>query len=365
MLFTVSSKAQKITEISWSIAAEFPSAIGQEVSLGVAGPVTGVYKNIFFVGGGANFPDAMPWNGGKKKYYNSIYAYQKNKHGIIILQKKFLLPSPIAYTANCSTPQGFIFAGGENENGISNKVYLLEWDKKEQNIITKSLPDLPLALTNAAAVYHNNTIYLAGGETKEAVSDKLFCLQLNDLSTGWKQVSGLPKPISHTVLLATENKLYLVGGRKKNPSGISDLYSSVFEFNILTNQCKEIQPLPYALSAGTGVVFKNNLYMFGGDKGETFHKTEELIAAINAEKDSLKKQQLILQKNELQQSHPGFSKAIQMFNTKTNKWSTIGELPFTSPVTTTAVKIKNDILIPCGEIRAGVRTPNILFGEIK
>ena len=59
--------------------------------------------------------------------------------------------------------------------------------------------------------------------------------------------------------------------------------------------------MPYALSAGTGILYDaNNIILFGGDKGTVFHKTETLIAAINAEKDEVKKQELIKQKNKLQ-----------------------------------------------------------------
>lgn len=40
----------------------------------------------------------------------------------------------------------------------------------------------------------------------------------------------------------------------------------------------------------------NNIILFGGDKGIVFNKTEKLIAAINAEKDPVKKQELIQKK---------------------------------------------------------------------
>jgi len=38
--------------------------------MGVAGPLAGVDRGMLLVGGGCNFPDSMPWAGGKKKYYN-------------------------------------------------------------------------------------------------------------------------------------------------------------------------------------------------------------------------------------------------------------------------------------------------------
>ena len=37
----------------------------------------------------------------------------------------------------------------------------------------------------------------------------------------------------------------------------------------------------------------------------------------------------------------------------------------TGYVTTTVIKWDHDIIIPSGEIKAGVRTPNVLVGKIK
>jgi N-acetylneuraminic acid mutarotase len=161
------------------------------------------------------------------------------------------------------------------------------------------------------------------------------------------------------------NTIYLCGGRKKNSNGISDLYNNVFEYDITANRWNEKTPLPYALSAGTGILYDaNNIILFGGDKGIVFHKTETLIAAINIEKDDGKKHDLLIEKNKLQTEHPGFSNEILLYNIKTNIWKVIDTIPFDTPVTTTAFKWKNEIIIPSGEIKAGVRTPNILSVKI-
>jgi N-acetylneuraminic acid mutarotase len=47
-----------------------------------------------------------------------------------------------------------------------------------------------------------------------------------------------------------------------------------------------------------------------------------------------------------------------------NEWKQLGEIPFPAPVTTTAIKWNKQIIIPGGEIRAGVRTPYILEAKI-
>ena len=155
MPFFVLTHAQNAKGITlrWKIAAELPSLDGKSRSLGFAGPVTGVYNNVMVVAGGANFPDKMPWQGGKKKYYDDVYVYLNNKNTLTLYKKRFKLPFPVAYAACTSTPAGIIYAGGENEQGISSKVILLQWDGSNETIISRELPDLPVGLTNASATF--------------------------------------------------------------------------------------------------------------------------------------------------------------------------------------------------------------------
>lgn len=372
MFFTVPALAQKKQNyiLKWDIAAELPADSGQHNSLGVAGPVTGIHNNVLFVGGGANFPDAMPWQGGTKKYHTAIHVYNAKQCKLKLLPKLFSLPYPVAYAASCNTASGVLYAGGENEKGISDKVWLMIWEDKTEEILFKTLPSLPFPVTNAAATLIGNTVYLAGGETTQNTSVQFLSLDLNNFAAGWKKLADIPQPVSHTVLTValtkTSGKIYLCGGRKKNSNGISTLYNNVFMYDVTTNSWQQKKSLPYELSAGTGIMQdEKNIIVFGGDKGIVFNETETLIAAINAEKDPAKKQELMRRKNNLQSQHPGFSKELLQYNIKSDTWKIIDSIPFDTPVTTTAVKWGSCVLIPSGEIRAGVRTPHIFQATIQ
>ncbi|HEU4632840.1 MAG TPA: kelch repeat-containing protein [Flavisolibacter sp.] len=355
--------------MQWKIAGELPPTDGQEKSLGVAGPVAGVSNDVLLVAGGANFPDAMPWQGGKKKYYREGFVFKKRNDSLDCF-KRFQLPYSMAYSANCSTPAGIVAAGGEAENGISSKVLLLGWNSKTESVELYPLPDLPLAVTNAAIACRETVVYLAGGETKTGVSNRFFRLDLENVAAGWNELPSLRQPVSNAVMMVQSNGqndcVYLIGGRKKNAGSTSDLYASVFQFDLSAGQWQEKRPLPYALSAGTGIAAGDNgIFVFGGDRGETFHKTELLIAEIAGEKDEVKKGRLNEQKASLQASHPGFSKEVLLYNTKKDKWTRAGCIPFDTPVTTTAVQWDREAVIPSGEVRAGVRTSKILMVESK
>lgn len=347
---------KEVSNLEWGIAAEIPPEEGQLRSIGYAGPVAGTNNGVLIVGGGANFPDSMPWLGGAKKYHDELWVYKPEESNF----KLFKLPYTLAYSANVSTGKGIVSIGGENENGIITGVLLTQWNGTEA-VITK-LPSLPVAITNAAATVVGDVLYVAGGETKDAASPKFFTLSMGDTARGWQELKELPRATSHAVLLAVDDhKLYLIGGRKKTTSGISDLYASNYEYNIAANEWKERKSLPYALCAGTGVVLiQDYIVMFGGDKGETFHKAEKIISRINAEKDSVIKEQLIKEKIQIQSSHPGFSKELLWYNIKRDEWVVKGAIPFDVPATTSAVKFGDKVYIPSGEIKAGVRTPQIL-----
>ncbi len=371
MLFSFTTIAQKGPSIAlqWNIAGELPHTDGHP-ALGIAGPLVGIHNNVLIVGGGANFPDGMPWDGGKKKYYDELFVFRKNGDSLIAINKKFHLPVALAYVANCSTFQGLICAGGENADGLSNKVWQIQWNDKANDLVVNHLPDLPFALANASITSVGNQVYFAGGELSTGVSNKFLRLDLDKLNEGWKELPSLPKEVSHAIMVVlsdgNNNCIYVIGGRKKNENAASDLYQSVFKYDLLSNQWKERKPLPYALSAGTGLaISEHSILLFGGDRGATFYKTEELIVAINAEKNESKKEQLIQQKKQLQISHPGFSKEVLLYNTLKNKWTGVGCFPYPVPATTTAVLWDGDIIIPSGEIKAGIRTPQILRASIE
>ena len=305
---------KKANAISFSIAGELPSNNGQPVSLGVAGPVTGVHGKMMFVAGGANFPDSMPWQGGKKKYYNRIDVFTKTSNHLVTVADNFTVPDKIAYAASCSTPNGVLYAGGENETGISDKAFLLKWDDATKSVVAEQLPALPVAVTNAAATSHSNIVFIAGGESREGVSDKCWSIDLSNSASGWK----------------------------------------------------ELESLPYPLSAGTGVAIGSaGIILFGGDRGTTFSKVESYLSAISNATNETEKQQLIRQKNQLLTSHPGFSKEILLYNISTGKTKTAGTVPYPVPVTTTAFWWDKVVMIPSGEIKAGIRTPQVLMAKVK
>lgn len=353
-----------VNDLQWEAAFSLPSSEGRLPHLGLAGPVVGVSDGALLIGGGANFPDKLPWEGGMKKYHHAMYVYECTASASQPSVRCLEMPFSIAYAASCSTAKGLAIAGGEHEGGLSEKVYLLIWHALDQKMEVSALPALPFAVTNAALTSIDNRLYLAGGETVDGVSDQLLALNLSELEKGWIQQTKLPYAVSHTNLVAKDGGLFLIGGRKRNSEGLSDFYRSVWRLDLENDIWEERASLPEALSAAAALAYgKDAIWMFSGDNGLTFRKVEELLISLKKARDPESIAHLNQQRTALQTAHPGFSKQVWCYRLAADTWEAKQAIPYEAPVTTTAVVWGDKVILPSGEVRAGIRSPRIWVGK--
>src|SRR5690349_7056240 len=78
-------------ETEWKREQDLPVALGR------AGMMAGVHHGMLIAGDGANFPGEMPWDGGKKAYYDEIFVIGPNSGGV--WRSAGRLPAPRAYSA--------------------------------------------------------------------------------------------------------------------------------------------------------------------------------------------------------------------------------------------------------------------------
>ncbi|AYN04286.1 galactose oxidase [Flavobacterium sp. 140616W15] len=369
------SQKTNISHVEWKKAAQLLNPDGS-LSLGFAGPINGISNNALIVAGGANFQEKMPWEGGKKHYSKEIHVLQKSGDQYT-WDKNVLttLPEPIAYSGNTVTNLGVVYVGGENENGLSNKAYILNWNANKNEVEIKSLPNYPIVVTNIALTHIDNVVYAIGGDEVKRSSDLVFSIDLNKANPEWKALPKLPMPLANSVAVVQNDKngknIYIIGGRTKTPSGISDLHNTTFVFNFKKQIWENRANISDGenttnFSAGAGVAIGNEyILIVGGDNGKTFHKIETYLSQIAKSDSDEEKTRLIAEKNKLNTTHTGFYNAILLYNTHTDKWSKIGELPFLAQVTTTATIWDDKIVLSNGEIKPGVRTPDVMLGTVK
>ncbi|MBD1424290.1 hypothetical protein [Sphingobacterium arenae] len=358
------SSAEKSKTIVWNNQTKLPANADGSSHLGLAGPVAGMMGDKLLIAGGANFPGKMPWDGGAKQYATETYIYQL-ENGVLTFLTQSELKEAIAYPGNCSVGQILYVAGGENESGAVKSVK--KFSLKGNTLQEESLPDLPLALTNGSLVFASNKLYFVGGENQQLVSDKIYRLDLSAENMVWEEAFTLAHPVSNAVVVSDKkNKLYIAGGRMRNTDSLSTIYNQLFEVDLPSGSINKITDLPQPTAAGTGIWDDDgHILLFGGDHAETFHRVEALIAQINQTTDASWRNTLIEEKAVLQRQHPGFSSHTWSFNVVQKKWKKQDDIIGESPVTTTALRHQNSVIIPSGEIRAGVRTDQILVGHMK
>ena len=369
------SQKKEVNHVDWKTAAKLKNSDGS-LSIGFAGPINGISNDILIVSGGANFPDKMPWEGGKKSYSKTIHVLEKCKDQYTWNNEvKSELPEAIAYCGSTSTDLGVVYVGGENENGLSNKSYLLKWNAAKKEVEAKVLPDFPFAIANISLTHIGNTVYAVGGDEAAKSSDFFASLDLNEANPQWKALPNLPLALANAVVIAQKGKngvnIYVVGGRTKTASGISDLHNTTFVYDVKNQSWNTAATISDGksstnFSAGAGVaVGSHSVLIVGGDNGVIFHQIETYLSQIAQAKSDEEKAELIAKKNKLVTNHPGFYNGILLYNTLTDQWSKIGELPFLPHVTTPAVLWDKKIILSNGEIKPGIRTPNVMLGTIK
>lgn len=369
------SQKKEVNHVDWTTAAQLQNSDGS-LSIGYAGPINGISNEVLIVSGGANFPDKMPWEGGKKSYSKTIHVLEKCKDQYTWNNEvKSVLPEAIAYCGSTSTDLGVVYVGGENENGLSNKSYLLKWNAAKKEVEAKVLPDFPFAIANISLTHIGNTVYAVGGDEAAKSSDFFASLDLNEANPQWKALPNLPLALANAVVIAQKGKngvnIYVVGGRTKTASGISDLHNTTFVYDVKNQSWNTAATISDGksstnFSAGAGVaVGSHSVLIVGGDDGVIFHQIETYLSQIAQAGSEELKAELIAKKNKLVTNHPGFFKGILLYNTLTNEWSKVGDLPFLPHVTTPAVLWDKKIILSNGEIKPGIRTPNVMLGTIK
>ncbi len=327
----------------WAIAAEalvwtrLPDLPDAE---GFAGPFAGVSHGALVVAGGANFPDAKPWQGGSKVWYDSIHVLDKPDGAWRSIDK---LPRPLGYGVSLTTERGIVCIGGSDAQRHYADCFLLA---VEGNVArTSSLPALPRPCANACGALLGRSIYVAGGleEASDAVALKTFwALDLDHIDQGWQELDPWP---GEGRMLATagvqDGAFHLFGGAAllagSDGAPVRRWLRDCYRF-VPGRGWQRIADLPRAVVAAPSpapAIGQTHLLVLGGDDGK--------------------------QVNDPPQTHRGFGREVLAYHTDTGTWSVQGKLPF-SLVTTLVVRWNERIVVPGGEAKPGVRSVEVWSG---
>jgi len=337
----------------WEQLPDLPPISGQQEPLGVAGAFIGVHNNALIIAGGTNFNKPF-WNQ-PKVWHDNIWVLVKDKNKNYHWVDGGHLDKAIAYGASVSTDFGVICLGGNNGTETFSDVFLLKWNAATGYVEKEILPRLPKPCAFSSATIIGTVVYVAGGtynSNLESAMNNFWSLDLSKKGSDefyWKELPSWPgPPRAFNITVAQHNGVedcvYVISGRWKKKNGQVEFLKDVFEFSPSRyfqnkknqNPWQRRTNIPVCVMAGPGIaVGQSHIFILGGDDGSLFHLT-----------DSLK------------EKHPGFPKQAWAYHTITDTWISLGSLP-ANHVTTRAVFWDDAIVIPSGEVRPRVRTPNI------
>jgi solute:Na+ symporter, SSS family len=374
--------------LKWSELPQLPPAPGYEKQIGLAGTFAGANNDALIVAGGANFPEALPWENGQKIWWEDIFVLEKAAEGKYqwLTDKSFKLPKPSAYGVSISTPEGIVCIGGCDAERCHKDVFLLKWDPEAKHLSMEAMPSLPRPLAFMAGAMVRNTIFVAGGqETMNGglATKNFFALDLSKKNRAgefkWRELDAWPGPARIANLAVSQSDgsaecFYMFSGRNPGPDKSTEILTDAYKYNPVTGKWEKLADItlnddeePRCIMAGTAIDYgDNHVLVFGGDRGDLFLELEQLsqgITQAEQEANNALSEQLKSKHTQMLIHHLGFSKDILAYNTITDSWDNISELPTSSHVTTSAVYWNGSIVIPSGEIRPGVRTSRIWQAE--
>ncbi|MGH9752297.1 MAG: galactose oxidase [Blastocatellia bacterium] len=311
---------------------------------GFAGAFAGVSNGALIVAGGANFPDQPVWEGGKKHWSDKIFVLEKPDGE---WRSGGAGPKALGYGVSITTDKGLLCVGGADANRHYTDVFLLEWI--EGKIEQTALPSLPKPCAYASGAKVGDVIYVAGGiETPTATRamKTFWSLDLSRRDARWQELESWPGSERMLSVAAARNgAFYLFSSVALSaaPDGspkrtyLKDAYR--YEPGKGWTRLADL-PHPVAAAPTPAALFgKSRILIFGGDDGSKL--------GFQPVKD-----------------HPGFSRRALIFHADSGKWEEAGAIE-AAHVTTAMVAWRGGFVIPSGEIRPGVRSPEVWFVEDK
>ncbi|MCY2976604.1 MAG: galactose oxidase [Planctomycetota bacterium] len=305
---------------------------------GFAGLFAGTQNDVLIVAGGASFPDKMPWEGGKKVWYDRVYALESIDGKWKDIGK---LPRSLGYGVSISIDDSIICIGGSDSHRHYADCFRIQY--RDGRLVTTLLPSLPKPCANSCGTMIKNVVYVAGGLESPTATSTLktfWSLDLADSNAVWKEHETWPgSGRMLSVAAALDESFYLFSGAdlKTLSDGstsreyLRDAYS--YQPNYGWRRIADMPRPTVAAPSPAAKIGESTLLIISGDDGEDvdFQPIEK---------------------------HPGFPKSGLTYNTINNSWEFKESFPF-GHVTTSSVQWHNHFIIPSGEIRPGKRSPNV------
>lgn len=365
MLYPADVAAQTPHAVSFERIFGFPSH-EEGIAKGVSACFAGAIGDSLVMAGGCNFPDTPAAEGGQKRYYKGIYAAKVTERKALDWQLVGELPEPCAYGVTIQLPDALLLIGGNNHDGSSAKV--LKLGLKAGKALLETWPSLPTPMDNFTGSTDDNRVLVYNGE-------HLFALDLQAPGKGWSElslahpakigqpVSGFSGGIFHvwggaTAKTAHEEATLRIEGtrfcedKERFQEGKEHFQESKKRF------CEGGEtPVPTPKDGAGEEIF------LGG--GAAINLSDRHILAIGG----VNKDVFLSAVNHPQPGYMTHEVEWYRFNPVVSvydghRWHCLGTSKITARAGAALVKFRDKVYIIGGELKPGIRTPDIYRMEI-
>lgn len=310
---------------------------------GVSAMFAGEIDNQLIIAGGANFPETPAAEGGTKVYYNDIFLLQDSTW-----HKAGKLTVRTAYGMSASVGNAIVMIGGANADGSLSSVNRLTVVSAD-SVTVSPMPSLPYPLQEGAAAVVGKNIYILGGLSDGKAMSDILMLDTALPDSGWVKVATMPEPLAQPIASVSGDKIYFWGGYNKvqNRSSFKG-----YKFDPTTRQVKEIATHPQGgtFTGATAItVAHGEVLIFGGVDRQTFDNALKLPKEKTAEYLSQPVENYKFQRS-VWYYMPDYN--YWFFSERDERFARAGAM---------AVRTDNGTYLIGGEIKPGVRTPEILL----
>ena len=334
-LVAASSLAFAAADGHWQRLADIPDAEG------FAGSFAGVVDGSLVVAGGANFPDAKPWEGGTKRWHDRVFVLDSPAGR---WREAGRLPRPLGYGVAVTTPTGLLCIGGSDERSHRAEVFELRRDGEHLRAIP--LPALPVAVANMCGALVGRVVHIVGGQetpTATAAVARAWTLDLDRPDAGWQEIEPLPARGRILAAAGVVGDTFVVAGGAGLEAGSDGKAARVWlrdawAFDAAAGgnkRWRRIADLPRAAVAAPSPMpldAAGRLLVLGGDDG-----TQVGVKPVD---------------------HAGFPRDILAWDPAADAWVAAGEVA-EGLVTTPTVNWDGAVVVPGGELRPGIRSNHV------
>ncbi|MGH2624244.1 MAG: sodium:solute symporter family transporter, partial [Sphingobacterium sp.] len=243
--------------------------------------------------------------------------------------------------------EGFFILGGTDGQQVSNRVMFMKWDAVSSKIeLDSSFAKLPIGLSSLSAAVIGDNLYVAGGQNINGEPQVFFFtlkIQRNAAAKEpkWERLPTWPGVGRFGAVLSAQSNgeydcLNLFGGK-----GAGGYLNDSYAYDPKRGNWRTIQEMPRpSLFSPYVVMGQTHIVLFSGSDG---HDTDRAITL----KDNYH-----------------MVKDVMAYHTITNTWIKLGEIP-TGVAGAHALRWKDQLLLVGGELRPGIRSPEIQLATIQ